>query len=101
MLTQFRQKLDLTGYVPKGFIWKETPLVYVIFCDLSAFRNWMNSMGIKKPVNHLYHDLADGLTLLELFDKIRPGCVNWKKVNIPPFRMAANMKKIGKNDAPY
>ena len=33
--------------------------------------------------------------LLQLFDKIKPGIVNWNKVNKPPFKqMGGKMKKI-------
>jgi len=46
-----------------------------------AFRNWMNSLGVDPYVNHLYEDLRDGIILLQLFDKISPGCVDWKRVN--------------------
>jgi len=46
-----------------------------------AFRNWMNSMGVDPFVNHLYEDLRDGLILLQMFDKIKPGIVNWSQVN--------------------
>jgi len=46
-----------------------------------AFRNWMNSMGVDPFVNNLYEDLRDGLILLQLFDKIEPGVVDWTKVN--------------------
>jgi len=45
-----------------------------------AFRNWMNSLGVDPYVNNLYEDLRDGVILLQLLDKIRPGIVNWKKV---------------------
>jgi len=45
-----------------------------------AFRNWMNSLGVDPYVNNLYEDLRDGIILLQLLDKIRPGIVNWKKV---------------------
>jgi len=46
-----------------------------------AFRNWMNSLGVDPFVNHLYEDLRDGVILLQLLDKIEPGCVDWSKVN--------------------
>jgi len=61
-----------------------------------TFRNWMNSMGVNPYVNHLYNDLADGLILFQLYDVIKPGIVNWDKVNRPPFKIAigGNMKKI-------
>lgn len=55
----------------------------------------MNSLGVKPFVNSLYTDLSDGMVLLQLFDKVQPGIVDWKKVNQPPFKkMGANMKKI-------
>ncbi len=41
----------------------------------------MNSMGVDPFVNHLYEDLRDGLILLQMFDKIKPGLVNWSQVN--------------------
>jgi hypothetical protein len=60
-----------------------------------TFRNWMNSLGVNPFVNHLYEDLRDGLVLLQLFDKIQPGIVDWKKVNQPPWKaMGGNMKKL-------
>jgi hypothetical protein len=60
-----------------------------------TFRNWMNSLGVAPFVNNLYEDLRDGLVLLQLFDKIQPGIVNWNKVNQPPFKaMGGNMKKV-------
>jgi len=46
-----------------------------------AFRNWMNSLGVDPFVNNLYEDLRDGIILLQLFDKIQPGIVDWSKVN--------------------
>jgi len=46
-----------------------------------AFRNWMNSLGVDPFVNHLYEDLRDGVILLQLLDKVEPGCVDWSKVN--------------------
>nr|XP_054757305.1 plastin-3-like [Lytechinus pictus] len=59
-----------------------------------TYRNWMNSLNVKPYVNHLYSDLSNGLVLLELFDIVKPGIVNWEKVNRPPYKMAAKMKKI-------
>ncbi|XP_046858889.1 plastin-3-like [Xenia sp. Carnegie-2017] len=60
-----------------------------------TFRNWMNSLGANPFVNHLYNNLHDGLVLFQLFDKIKPGVVNWDKVNKPPFKqMGGKMKKI-------
>ena len=47
-----------------------------------AFRNWINCIGIEDLyVNNLYEDVKDGTALLKVFDKIQPGCVDWKKVD--------------------
>ncbi|KAI8425670.1 hypothetical protein MSG28_011481 [Choristoneura fumiferana] len=46
-----------------------------------TYRNWMNSMGVAPHVNWLYADLTDGLVIFQLYDIIRPGIVNWKKVH--------------------
>ncbi|KCV71641.1 hypothetical protein H696_01058 [Fonticula alba] len=60
-----------------------------------TYRNWMNSLGVEPFVNNLYQDLRDGLVLIQLFDKIRPGIVHWDKVNQPPFsKIGGNMKKL-------
>jgi len=44
----------------------------------------MNSLGVEPFVNFLYEDLRDGVALLQLFDKISPGIVDWKRVNKNP-----------------
>jgi hypothetical protein len=60
-----------------------------------TYRNWMNSLGVNPFVNNLYQDLRDGLVLIQLFDKIKPGIVDWNRVNQPPYKkMGANMQKI-------
>jgi hypothetical protein len=60
-----------------------------------TYRNWMNSLGVNPFVNNLYQDLKDGLVLIQLFDKIKPGIVDWNKVNQPPYKkMGGNMQKI-------
>ncbi|KAJ5068917.1 fimbrin-1 [Anaeramoeba ignava] len=52
-----------------------------------AFRMWINSMGIEPKVYDLYQDLRDGLVILRVIDKIEPGLVNWKKVNLKPINV--------------
>ncbi|KAJ7392218.1 hypothetical protein OS493_013594 [Desmophyllum pertusum] len=60
-----------------------------------TFRNWMNSIGVNPYVNHLYKDLCHGIVLLQLYDMVKPGIVNWNKVNRPPFKqMGGKMKKL-------
>ncbi|VDD85756.1 unnamed protein product [Enterobius vermicularis] len=44
------------------------------------YRNWMNSMGVNPYVNWLYSDLANGLIIFQLYEIIRKGVVDWKKV---------------------
>jgi plastin-3 len=45
-----------------------------------TYRNWMNSMGVNPFVNWLYSDLSNGVVIFQLYDIIRPGIVNWKRV---------------------
>jgi len=60
-----------------------------------TMRNWMNSLGATPRVKYIYEDLKDGLAMIQLFDKIENGCVDWKKVNTPPFKaLGGGMKKI-------
>eukprot|EP01119_Soliformovum_irregulare_P011979 TRINITY_DN3073_c0_g2_i6.p1 TRINITY_DN3073_c0_g2~~TRINITY_DN3073_c0_g2_i6.p1 ORF type:complete len:515 (-),score=199.20 TRINITY_DN3073_c0_g2_i6:32-1345(-) len=44
-----------------------------------GFKVWLNSLGIQ--VEDLSEDLRDGLVLLQMFDTIETGCVDWSKVN--------------------
>ncbi len=41
----------------------------------------MNSLGVDPYVNRLYEDLNDGIIILQLLDKVKPGIVDWSKVN--------------------
>lgn len=60
-----------------------------------TFRNWMNSIGVNPYVNNLYRDLCNGLVLLQLYDIVKPGSVDWDKVNRPPFKqMGGKMKQL-------
>ncbi|KAL0476671.1 hypothetical protein AKO1_006137 [Acrasis kona] len=47
-----------------------------------AFKFWMQSLGLE--VNNLFEDLRNGALFLQLFDKVQPGIVNWKKANLNP-----------------
>lgn len=49
---------------------------------LSAFTCWLRSLGIN--INNLFEDLKDGLKLLSALDILRPGIVEWKRVNKNP-----------------
>lgn len=56
----------------------------------------MNSMGVSPYVSHLYSDLTDGLIIFQLYDVIRPGCVDWKRVIAKFNRLRMMLEKIGK-----
>ncbi|KFQ88842.1 Plastin-1, partial [Phoenicopterus ruber ruber] len=59
-----------------------------------TFRNWMNSLGVRPYVNHLYSDLSDALIIFQLYDMTRVP-VDWNHVNKPPYPLlGGNMKKI-------
>ncbi|KAJ2403263.1 fimbrin [Coemansia sp. RSA 2559] len=49
--------------------------------EARAFALWLNSLNVDPFVNYLFEDVKNGLVLLQAFDKIFPGSVNWRKVN--------------------
>jgi len=50
-----------------------------------VFRMWLNSLNIDDMyINNLFADMQDGVNLLKLFDRVAPGSVLWKKVNMTP-----------------
>lgn len=59
-----------------------------------TYRNWMNSMGVNPHVNWLYSDLADGIVIFQLYDIIRPGIVDWKKVHTKFSKLKKFMEKL-------
>ncbi|XP_028399055.1 plastin-2-like isoform X2 [Dendronephthya gigantea] len=60
-----------------------------------TLRNWINSLGVKPQVHHLFSDLADGIALAQLFEQIKPGVVKWKSITMPPFpKLSGKMKKL-------
>ena len=60
-----------------------------------VYRNWMNSMGVSPYVSHLYSDLNDGHVIFQLYDVIRPGCVDWKRVITKFNKLRMMLEKIG------
>lgn len=40
---------------------------------------WLNSLDVDPFVNNLYTDLQDGVVLLQAFEKMHPGIVDWKR----------------------
>lgn len=59
-----------------------------------TWRNWMNSLGVSPFVNRLYSDISNGLVLIQLFDIIKPGCVQWNRVHKQFSRLKAFMEKL-------
>jgi len=59
-----------------------------------TFRNWMNSMGVKPYINYLYTDLRDCLVIFQLYDMIKPGSVEWKRVNQEFVPLKAKFQKL-------
>lgn len=55
----------------------------------------MNSLGVQPYVHYLYSDLQDGLVYFKLYDIIRPGVVNWKKVIQKFNKLKINFEKLG------
>lgn len=58
------------------------------------YRNWMNSMGVNPYVNWLYSDLSDGLIIFQLYEIIRKGIVDWKKVVKTFSKLKGMMERI-------
>ena len=51
--------------------------------EARVFTLWLNSLDVRPAVNSLFDDLSDGSILLQAYDKVIPGSVNWKHVNKP------------------
>nr|XP_027212498.1 plastin-3-like [Penaeus vannamei] len=54
----------------------------------------MNSMGVNPHVNWLYSDLADGIIIFQLYDIIRPGIVDWRRVHTKFSKLKRFMEKL-------
>lgn len=52
--------------------------------EARVFTLWLNSLDVQPSVNSLFDDLRDGTILLQAYDKVISGSVNWKHVNKPP-----------------
>eukprot|EP01032_Pedospumella_encystans_P019987 gene19987-22718_t len=50
-----------------------------------VFRMWINSLNIENVyINNLFTDCRDGVNLIKTIDRVSPGLVVWKKVNLEP-----------------
>jgi plastin-1 len=52
--------------------------------EARVFTLWLNSLDVKPAVQSFFDDLRDGNVLLQTYDKVMPGSVNWRHVNKPP-----------------
>lgn len=52
--------------------------------EARVFTLWLNSMDVQPTINNFWEDLRDGTILLQAYDKVIPGSVNWRHVNKPP-----------------
>lgn len=52
--------------------------------EARVFTLWLNSLDVQPAINSLFDDLRDGAILLQAYEKVVPGSVNWRHVNKPP-----------------
>ena len=63
------------------------------------FRTWINNLKLEgeKKVYNLYEHSRNAIVLLRIIDKIKPGTVQWKKVEIKtknPFKISVNCQEV-------
>ncbi|KAI8378946.1 fimbrin [Blakeslea trispora] len=49
--------------------------------EARMFTLWLNSLNVEPGVYNLFEDLQDGTVLLQAFEKVVPGLVNWRAVS--------------------
>ena len=49
--------------------------------EARVFTLWLNSLDVNPPVVSLFEDLRDGIILLQAYDKVMPGSVDFTHVN--------------------
>ena len=64
-----------------------------------SFKTWINSLKLEdvKKVNNLYEECRSAILLLKMIDKIKPGTVDWKKVELKtknPFKIGVNCQEV-------
>ncbi|KAK6539595.1 Fimbrin, actin-bundling protein [Orbilia ellipsospora] len=52
--------------------------------EARVFTLWLNSLDVNPSVNSLFDDLGDGTIIMQAYDKVVPGTVNWRFVNKRP-----------------
>ncbi|KAL2756106.1 hypothetical protein ACRALDRAFT_2123072 [Sodiomyces alcalophilus JCM 7366] len=51
--------------------------------EARVFTLWLNSLDVQPAVQSFFDDLRDGTILLQAYDKVIKGSVNWRHVNKP------------------
>ncbi|RMX70978.1 hypothetical protein D0869_16104, partial [Hortaea werneckii] len=69
--------------------------------EARVFTLWLNSMDVKPAVVSFFDDLKDGTILLQAYDKVIPGSVNWRHVNKPPANAASQTQQTDDPDEAY
>jgi len=49
-----------------------------------SFRMWINSLGLDTQVSDTVSEMRSGVLILQVMDAVKPGSVNWSKVNLSP-----------------
>jgi plastin-1 len=63
--------------------------------EARVFTLWLNSLDVDPPVQNFFEDLKDGRIILQAFDKVLPGSVNWRHVNkVPPSGEMSRFKMV-------
>src|SRR5688572_30230724 len=52
--------------------------------EARVFTLWLNSLDVQPSVVSFFEDLKNGTVLLQAYDKVINGSVNWRHVNKPP-----------------
>ncbi|KAB8346363.1 hypothetical protein FH972_023406 [Carpinus fangiana] len=60
--------------------------------EARVFTLWLNSLDVQPTVVSFFDDLRDGTVLLQAYDKVIPGSVNWRHVNKAPASGAELMR---------
>lgn len=60
--------------------------------EARVFTLWLNSLDVQPSVVSFFDDLRDGAILLQAYDKVIPGSVNWRHVNKAPASGAEMMR---------
>lgn len=69
--------------------------------EARVFTLWLNSLDVQPAVVSFFDDLKDGHILLQAYDKVIPGSVNWRHVNKPPISNNASQQQQTDPDEQY